>query len=93
MCTKLDLSVSSTSSSQARRAHLANIDPPFLERNLNEWRDNGGGFINGLWMRLHSQGPHPGLSDEADSTFRLHVVLITARLLLVRFDARMQRAP
>lgn len=89
MAEKLDPAAKGLSSSQARRAHLANIAPPFLERTLNEWRDNGGGFINGLMSRLHPQGAHPGLSDEADSTFRLHVVLVTARLLLVRFNVRM----
>jgi hypothetical protein len=52
---------------------------------LNEWDDDGKGFINGLVKRLHPQGPHPGLSDEDDSTFRLHVVLLTATLLLRRF--------
>lgn len=53
----------------------------FLSRDLNE-RD----FIDGLIKRLHSEGPHPGLSGEEDSTFRFHVVLLTARLLLSRFD-------
>jgi integrase len=46
----------------------------------------GGGFVNGLAKRLHPQGSHPGLSDQEDSTFRLHTVLLTARLLLERFD-------
>ena len=41
---------------------------------------------SGLMKRLHPHGPHPGLSDQDDSTFRLHIVLLTARLLLVRFD-------
>jgi hypothetical protein len=36
----------------------------------------------------HPQGAHPGLSDEEDCTFRLHVVLLTGRLLLTRFDAQ-----
>jgi hypothetical protein len=53
----------------------------FLSRALNE-RD----FMDGLIKRLHSEGPHPGLSGEEDSTFRFHVVLLTARLLLTRFD-------
>jgi hypothetical protein len=55
-------------------------------RELNEWDDNGLGFINGLMKRLHPKGSHPGLPDEEDSTFRLHIVLLTARLLLTRFD-------
>lgn len=88
MAEKLDPAARTISSGQNRRAHLANVKPPFLERSLSEWGDNGVGFINGLMARLNPQGSHPGLSDEADSTFRLHVVLVTARLLLVRFDVR-----
>jgi len=53
----------------------------FLRRDLNE-RD----FMYGLIKRLHSEGPHPGLSGDEDSTFRFHVVLLSARLLLTRFD-------
>jgi hypothetical protein len=68
----------------ASRSKLASIG--FLRRDLNEWDDDGRGFINGLMNRLHPEGPHPGLSDDEDSTFRLHVVLLTARLLLTRFD-------
>jgi hypothetical protein len=75
-------------SGQARRQLLANIAPPFFDRDLNEWRDNGVGFVNGLMARLHPQGSHPGLSHEDDSTFRLHTVLLTARLMLVRFNNR-----
>jgi hypothetical protein len=69
---------------QASRSKLASLD--FLCRDLNEWDDAGRGFINGLMNRLHPCGPHPGLSDDEDSTFRLHIVLLTARLLLARFD-------
>jgi len=53
----------------------------FLRRDLNE-RD----FVQGLTKRLHAAGPHPGLSGEGDSTYRFHVVLLTARLFLTRFD-------
>lgn len=88
MAERLDPAARAAGSGHARRAHLANVTPPFLDRALNEWADNGVGFINGLMARLHPQGSHPGLSDEADSTFRVHVVLVTARLLLVRFGAR-----
>lgn len=70
-----------------RRALLAALDPPFLSRSLNEWRDDQkAGLINGLFNRLHPEGSHPGLSDEEDSTFRLHIVLIVARMLLRRFS-------
>ncbi len=36
------------------------------------------------------QGAHPGLSDEEDSTFRLHLVLLTGRTLLKRLEARLR---
>jgi hypothetical protein len=71
-----------------RRQFLAHIDPPFFIGELNEWLDNGQGFIEAFYRRLHPQGPHPGLSDEEDSTFRLHLALLTARLLLRRLAGR-----
>jgi hypothetical protein len=81
---KLDPTAASLGSGQPRRARLASIG--FLSRDLNEWDDKGLGFVNGLVKRLHPQGSHPGLSDDEDSTFRLHIVLLTGRLLLTRFD-------
>jgi hypothetical protein len=80
----IDPAAAVLSSGQPRRAKLAAAG--FLSRDLNEWSDDGRGFINGLMSRLHPQGAHPGLSDDEDSTFRLHTVLLTARLLLVRYD-------
>ena len=71
---------------EARRQALANTSPPFLSRNLNEWSDEGKNFVNGVFKRRHPQGAHPGLSDEEDSTFRLHLVLLVARLFLRRLD-------
>lgn len=63
--------------------------PPFLLTALNEWViGNRGGFIRGAWDRLHPEGSHPGLSDEEDSTFRIHLVLLTSRHLLRRLDRR-----
>ena len=85
---KLDPSVHAVGSGQSRRAKLASLG--FLSIPLNEWDNDGKGFINGLVKRLHPQGAHPGLSDEDDSTFRLHVVLITSALFLRRYD-RMSR--
>jgi hypothetical protein len=81
---KLDPAALAVSSGQQRRIKLA--EQGFLSRELNEWDGNGLGFINGLAKRLHPKGSHPGLSDDDDSTFRLHVELLTARLLLARFD-------
>jgi hypothetical protein len=74
--------------SHGRRTLLANLNPPFLLRGVNEWEDNGKGYVNALFNRLHPEGSHPGLSDEEDSTFRLHTVLIATRLLLRRFHQR-----
>jgi hypothetical protein len=67
-----------------RRQWLANRTPPFFLTDLNEWSGQGTGFIEGFYRRLHPQGAHPGLSDEEDSTFRLHLVLLVARNLLRR---------
>jgi len=81
---RLDATAANLPSGQARRSKLASLG--FLSIPLNEWDNNGLGFINGLVKRLHPQGAHPGLSDDDDCTFRLHVVLVTAALLLRRFD-------
>jgi hypothetical protein len=71
-----------------RRQWLAQLNPPFFLPDLNEWTGNGTGFLEGFYRRLHPQGAHPGLSDEDDSTFRLHLVLLAARLLLRRLRQR-----
>lgn len=80
--------------SNARRELLAQGAggaPPFFVAELNEWTVGGkGGFIRGLWERLHPKGSHPGLSDEEDSTFRMHLVLLTTRHLLRRLNKRVQ---
>ncbi|HTR34990.1 MAG TPA: hypothetical protein VMH80_03760 [Bryobacteraceae bacterium] len=67
-----------------RRIWLANRNPPFFLADLNEWDGQGHGFIEAFFRRLHPAGAHPGLSDEDDSTFRLHLVLLVARKLLRR---------
>jgi hypothetical protein len=86
LAVKLDAAAASVKSGHDRRVRLANCTPPLFDRALNEWGDNGVGFINGLMARLHPHGSHPGLSDEDDSTFRLHIVLLTSRLFLQRYD-------
>ncbi len=68
--------------SENRRQLLANIG--FLAVDRNEWTPDGKNYINGLFKMLHTDGSHPGLSDEDHSTFRLHVVLVTARTFLRR---------
>ena len=69
--------------SDNRRAMLA--ERGFLATDRNEWSGDGKNFVNGLFRMLHTSGSHPGLSDEDHSTFRLHIVLITARMFLRRF--------
>ena len=69
-------------SSENRRSLLASKN--FLSVQRNEWTQDGKNFVNGLFKMLHTEGSHPGLSDEDRSTFRLHVVLVTARTFLRR---------
>jgi hypothetical protein len=66
------------------------IKPPFLREDLNEVENNNckKPFIEGLWKRLHPEGSHPGLSDEEDSTFRYHIIIVVAHYLLRRYGAR-----
>jgi hypothetical protein len=68
--------------SENRRALLAELG--FLAADRNEWTQDGKNYINGLFKMLHTEGSHPGLSDEDHSTFRLHIVLVTARTFLRR---------
>jgi hypothetical protein len=72
------------------RDALGKLSPPFLLERFNEWSDDDkkSQFLRGLWQRLQTEGSHPGLSEEDDCTFRLHITLITARLILRRFDQR-----
>jgi hypothetical protein len=79
---RLDPAAASLPSSENRRQCLGRLG--FLRADLNEWSADGKNFINGTMRRLHPDGPHPGLSDEEDSTFRLHLVLLVSRLLLRR---------
>jgi hypothetical protein len=74
--------------SEARRQRLATEGA--LRTELSEWGVEGKNYISGLMKRLHLHGAHPGLSDKKDSTFRLHVVLLTARLLLERWESGRQ---
>lgn len=76
--------------SRAKRDFLGQLDPPFLLSDYNEWNVNSQKpqYIQGLMSRMHPHGGHPGLSEEEDATFRLQINLVTARLLLRRFDQR-----
>ncbi len=71
-----------------RRELLAKLNPPFFIPTLNEWEIGKCGFLQGLLKRLHPKGSHPGLSDEEDSTFRLHLMILTASYYLKRLDGR-----
>ncbi|MNF60067.1 hypothetical protein D3C84_416720 [compost metagenome] len=72
------------SSSENHRAWLAARG--FLSISRNEWTSDGKNYLNGLFKMLHTDGSHPGLSDEDHSTFRLHLGLITGRVLLRRLN-------
>lgn len=85
---KLDQSARALKSGQSKRVKLAELE--FFDSSLNEWDNHGKGFINGLIKRLHPEGPHPGLSSEDDSTFRMHIVLLTAMLFLRRYDQKLE---
>jgi hypothetical protein len=74
----------------ASRLWLAALNRPFFIPELNEWTGQGTGYLEAFYRRLHPQGAHPGLSDEDDSTFRLHLVLVLARLLLRRLEERLR---
>jgi len=66
------------------------LSPVLLHQHLNEVPAQGlnFSFINGLWKRLHPTGSHPGLSDEEDSTFRYHTLIVFTRYLLSRLENR-----
>lgn len=86
---KLINQASLPNTSHARREELARINPPFLSESLNEWKiGNNSGFVQGFWKRLHPQGSHPGLSDQEDNTFRLHLVFLVSHHFLLRFHDR-----
>ena len=79
------LEISKCKSSSEKR-DLLTKEMAFLSQDLNEYRfDNKPSFIRGLISRLHPEGGHSGLSNEDDCTFRIHIVLITIRLILRRY--------
>lgn len=69
-------------SSENRREWLA--EKGFLSKARFEWTNEGKNYINGLFKMLHTDGSHPGLSDDDHCTFRLHLALITSRTFLRR---------
>ena len=71
-------------------SEISILNPVFLSPHLNEVDSTACNkpYINGLWRRLHPTGSHPGLSDEEDSTFRYHTLIVFARYLLNRLETR-----
>jgi hypothetical protein len=78
----IDAGQAAGATSENRRAMLASRG--FLSIERNEWMQDGKSYIHGLFRMLHTEGSHPGLSDEDRSTFRLHIALVTARTFLRR---------
>jgi len=78
--------------SKTKRDFLGRLQPSFLLAEYNEWNENNQKpqYIQGLMSRMHPHGGHPGLSEEEDSTFRLQITLVTARLFLRRYRQRMR---
>ena len=73
------------SSSIDRRIALAKAG--FFISEYNEYLFNGTGFVEAFWKRLHPEGSHPGLSEQSDSTFRLHLVILVIHHFLTRLEA------
>ena len=67
-----------------RRALLGRIG--FLPKERGEWSRDGKNFIIELFKLLHTEGSYHGLSDEDHCTFRFHLGLVTARMLLRRLQ-------
>ena len=85
------LGYSGKDDSKMRRDFLgADVEPPFLLAEYNEWNANNQKpqYVQGLMSRMHPHGGHPGLSEEEDATFRLQISLVTARLFSRRFSKR-----
>jgi hypothetical protein len=64
----------------------------FFIKDYNEYLSNGTGFVEGFWKRLHPEGSHPGLSEQSDSTFRLHLVILVIHHFLMRLELKYSRA-
>jgi hypothetical protein len=72
------------SSSNEQKIALAKAG--FFIKEYNEYLFNGTGFVEGFWKRLHPEGSHPGLSEQSDSTFRLHLVILVIHHFLMRLE-------
>jgi hypothetical protein len=72
--------------SHSARTALSQSSPKLFYPELNEWLNDGKGYFETFWKRLHPQGSHPGLSNESDSMFRLNIVQISILEVLRRYD-------
>lgn len=81
------LQAGSGKTTQQRKEELASTG--FFASHYNEFSNNGTGFVEGFWKRLHPQGSHPGLSESADSSFRLHLVLLVLHHYAERLDLQL----
>ena len=90
LCSKLLPENPARTAAQAITLLSQTVNPPFLNRELNEVPKEKGtdSFVYGLWVRLHPEGSHPGLSDEEDCTFRYHISIVFANYLLNRLAKR-----
>lgn len=61
----------------------------FFIKEYNEYLFKGTGFVEGFWKRLHPEGSHPGLSEQSDSTFRLHLVVLVIHHFIVRLNSQL----
>lgn len=78
--------VNSGSATDTHQRKIELAKSGFFSEPYNEFLYNGTGFVEGFWKRLHPQGSHPGLSEQADSTFRLHLVLLVLHYFAERLD-------
>lgn len=83
IASKIDPAAAASAGSAENRRQLLALKG-FLAADRAEWTPDGKNFVNGLFKMLHTHGSHPGPSDEDHSTFRLHLVLVTARTFLRR---------
>lgn len=81
-----DITGNTFNKSHHARTALSQSTPKLFYPELNEWLNDGTGYFETFWKRLHTQGSHPGLSDENDSMFRLNIVQISILEVLRRYD-------
>lgn len=81
-----DLTGNTFSSSHSARTALSQSSPKLFYPEFNEWLNDGTGYFETFWKRLHPHGSHPGLSEESDSMFRLNLLKISVLEVLRRYD-------